>query len=206
MNTCPSCRKMSVILLRTFGKVPIIFTVIIIMYMYLISTFVILPSIYSSLILRICLTLFSTTITIVVLYYFFKTIVAPFVTLNEYLEKNLEGFKQNGIYCNKCCLRTPDHAHHCSVCGCCIMNHDHHCIFLNRCVGDGNIQYFRTFINSCIVATGSNFLATLPRLVGFFNSSSYQVSMIFWGITFSTIFLNFVILVFTITMKILNGA
>ena len=50
-------------------------------------------------------------------------------------------------YCNKClkwynkCKGT----FHCNLCDICIEEYDHHCPYIGKCVGKGNIAYFKVF-------------------------------------------------------------
>ncbi|CAM9339953.1 unnamed protein product [Pylaiella littoralis] len=54
-------------------------------------------------------------------------------------------------YCEECSIWTPQGAEHCEECGVCIFGLDHHCPWMGKCVGRGNILWFRLFNGSWIL-------------------------------------------------------
>ena len=50
-------------------------------------------------------------------------------------------------YCNKCLKWYYKHKGtvHCNLCGICIEEYDHHCPYVGKCIGKGNIAYFKVF-------------------------------------------------------------
>lgn len=50
--------------------------------------------------------------------------------------------------CSKCgAARSPD-TFHCNICEVCIRKLDHHCPLTGKCIGEGNIRYFYSFLLS----------------------------------------------------------
>ena len=62
---------------------------------------------------------------------------APILTDEDDLEKM--------PYCDICGLYQPPRVYHCSNCSCCITGLDHHCPWVGKCVGRGNMFFFRLF-------------------------------------------------------------
>ncbi|CAN0508311.1 unnamed protein product [Ectocarpus sp. 12 AP-2014] len=54
-------------------------------------------------------------------------------------------------YCEECSIWRPQGAEHCEECGVCIFGLDHHCPWMGKCVGKGNILWFRLFNGSWIL-------------------------------------------------------
>jgi hypothetical protein len=48
--------------------------------------------------------------------------------------------------CSKCMMLVPRHARHCSDCDVCVAHYDHHCPWTSKCIGDGNLVQFYTFL------------------------------------------------------------
>lgn len=49
-------------------------------------------------------------------------------------------------YCDHCESFRPPLTVHCSTCQVCVADYDHHCPWTGKCVGHGNIAYFKMFI------------------------------------------------------------
>ena len=49
-------------------------------------------------------------------------------------------------YCDHCESFRPPGTVHCSTCHVCISGYDHHCPWTGKCVGHGNIFYFKFFV------------------------------------------------------------
>jgi hypothetical protein len=54
-------------------------------------------------------------------------------------------------FCDHCESFRPPKSVHCSVCQVCIAGYDHHCPWTGKCVGIGNIIYFRIFMASLLL-------------------------------------------------------
>ena len=48
-------------------------------------------------------------------------------------------------YCEPCAMFQPPTATHCEDCAACIDGLDHHCPWMGKCIGRGNLRYFRLF-------------------------------------------------------------
>ena len=53
--------------------------------------------------------------------------------------------------CYECNVYMHANRVHCDLCNVCIDNLDHHCVFYSKCIGGGNVWYFRLSICSFIV-------------------------------------------------------
>lgn len=53
---------------------------------------------------------------------------------------------RNWTYCDPCESFRPPHTVHCSSCQVCVASYDHHCPWTGKCVGAGNILWFRIFV------------------------------------------------------------
>mmetsp|Transcript_15502 Transcript_15502/g.14852 ORF Transcript_15502/g.14852 Transcript_15502/m.14852 type:complete len:298 (+) Transcript_15502:209-1102(+) len=51
-------------------------------------------------------------------------------------------------YCDHCESFRPPGTVHCSTCQVCVAGYDHHCPWTGKCVGHGNILYFKIFVIS----------------------------------------------------------
>lgn len=51
-------------------------------------------------------------------------------------------------YCDHCESYRPPGTVHCSTCQVCIAGYDHHCPWTGKCIGHGNIFYFKLFVYS----------------------------------------------------------
>ena len=51
-------------------------------------------------------------------------------------------------YCDFCSSFRPKGCVHCSTCKTCVSDYDHHCAWTGKCVGGGNMFWFKTFTNS----------------------------------------------------------
>lgn len=206
MITRTSHRRILVFALKTVGKIPIVFTTLIIFFITITSIFIIVPNIYSNIFPCIIISSTGILLNFLIFYYFYKSITSPFDTLQELMEKNPESLGISAIYCHKCLLRIPYHAHHCNVCDCCIMNHDHHCIFLNRCIGDGNFEYFNKFLNYCIAGTGFNLFVTFPQILDLIRLRGiYKMLALRQSLSFISIAINAVVLTFTLSLRLINA-
>lgn len=99
----------------------------------------------------------------------FRTLMAPFVgaemrTLGTIVCASVIGFylltalKDAGIeprtaytateQCSKCGADDKPGTFHCDICDVCIRGLDHHCALMGKCIGEGNIRYFYSFLLS----------------------------------------------------------
>ena len=53
--------------------------------------------------------------------------------------------------CYECNVYMHSGRSHCDLCGVCIDDLDHHCVFYSKCIGGGNVWYFRLSIVMFIV-------------------------------------------------------
>ena len=53
--------------------------------------------------------------------------------------------------CYECNVYMHANRVHCDLCNVCIDNLDHHCVFYSKCIGGGNVWYFRLSICSFII-------------------------------------------------------
>ncbi len=51
-------------------------------------------------------------------------------------------------YCDFCSSFRPKGCVHCSTCKTCVADYDHHCAWTGKCVGSGNMFWFKAFTNS----------------------------------------------------------
>ena len=69
----------------------------------------------------------------------------------EKINKKNEG-SDNITYkiCFECNVYTDKNANvgHCLTCKLCIIGHDHHCSWSSKCIGKGNLLWFRLFVSS----------------------------------------------------------
>lgn len=56
-------------------------------------------------------------------------------------EKQLESMP----YCDICSIFQPPRVAHCTTCDCCIVGLDHHCPWVGKCIGKGNMFFFKLF-------------------------------------------------------------
>eukprot|EP01038_Epipyxis_sp_PR26KG_P011251 gene11251-15096_t len=49
-------------------------------------------------------------------------------------------------WCDQCESYRPLKTVHCSTCKVCVAGYDHHCIWTGKCIGVGNISYFKIFV------------------------------------------------------------
>jgi len=63
----------------------------------------------------------------------------PFAKLPQLPPTNEQGHK----LCVRCQVYVMPYREHCDLCDVCIDNLDHHCVFYSKCIGGGNIVYFR---------------------------------------------------------------
>lgn len=54
-------------------------------------------------------------------------------------EQDSKGFP----LCRECEVYVTYNREHCELCDVCIDNPDHHCVFYSKCIGGGNVWYFR---------------------------------------------------------------
>ncbi|CAM9596067.1 unnamed protein product [Laminaria digitata] len=74
-------------------------------------------------------------------------------------------------FCKECSIWRPDDAEHCEECGVCIFGMDHHCPWMGKCVGRGNILWFRLFNGSWIL-----FLSLVVISMPYFNRNKGALS------------------------------
>ncbi|EGR33949.1 hypothetical protein IMG5_029920 [Ichthyophthirius multifiliis] len=49
--------------------------------------------------------------------------------------------------CNVCNIYKDIYTEHCEICNICVRNFNHHCPWIGKCIGKGNKNYFKFFIN-----------------------------------------------------------
>eukprot|EP00435_Cladocopium_sp_Y103_P037318 s554_g9.t2 len=71
-------------------------------------------------------------------------------------------FASNGKrHCNACDLKQPAGVLHCDYCHVCIIGWDHHCPWMNKCIGEGNLFFFNSFLGVSLSSLGYIVLATM---------------------------------------------
>ena len=55
-------------------------------------------------------------------------------------------FEQNKNICVKCRIKKDETTVHCIVCNGCVRKFDHHCSWLNICISENNLKWFRGFL------------------------------------------------------------
>ena len=84
---------------------------------------------------------------------FFKTLLGdPGIPAEVYIKK-ARPFEQRSPMadhdekgfplCRTCEVYITENREHCDMCDVCIENLDHHCVFYSKCIGGGNVWYFR---------------------------------------------------------------
>jgi hypothetical protein len=63
----------------------------------------------------------------------------PFAKPEPKPDKDKRGFS----LCEECQVYVTKNREHCELCNCCIDFPDHHCVFYSKCIGGGNVNYFR---------------------------------------------------------------
>ena len=106
----------------------------------------------------------------------FRVLMAPFVsaaicTLGTVVIGSVIGFymltvlKDAGIeprnvylpaseLCPKCGAELSPRTYHCNTCDVCIKGYDHHCPLTGKCIGEGNIRCFYSFLISLFLFVG----------------------------------------------------
>ncbi|GMH96319.1 hypothetical protein TrVE_jg3725 [Triparma verrucosa] len=54
-------------------------------------------------------------------------------------------------FCQKCEIYQGPKTAHCNDCKCCIDELDHHCPWMGKCVGKGNMKWFKLFNLSWVI-------------------------------------------------------
>jgi len=57
----------------------------------------------------------------------------------------------NPSFCKKCRVLRSNEVYHCVDCDVCIQGFDHHCPWTGKCVGEGNLRLFYTFLASTMI-------------------------------------------------------
>lgn len=63
----------------------------------------------------------------------------PFAQPVQKLQTDSSGYR----LCSECNVYLTRDREHCELCNCCIDDPDHHCVFYSKCIGGGNVMYFR---------------------------------------------------------------
>lgn len=107
-------------------------------YLWYSTTFILLPS------------FFSTTIIVIAHIFSFLTIYSYVIALTTdagTVNQNFCNQNQENPYCKRCQKPKPPRAHHCrNGCNKCLLKMDHHCPWLGRCVGLRNMGHFVRFV------------------------------------------------------------
>ena len=53
--------------------------------------------------------------------------------------------------CHECNVYITSYREHCDLCNVCIDHCDHHCVFYSKCIGGGNIIFFRASLLAFII-------------------------------------------------------
>lgn len=157
-----SLRSFVVIACRALGYVPTFLAALLIAAYAWITLLVIVPYIYSSLILQASIFILSSVNLGATYYLLYKTLMSPLATGAQIIEGGNMFSSMPRQYCSKCEQSIPYHAHHCSICEICVMEHDHHCIFINKCIGLGNYEHFINFLYSLMTGTLLYLLISTP--------------------------------------------
>mmetsp|Transcript_14091 Transcript_14091/g.23339 ORF Transcript_14091/g.23339 Transcript_14091/m.23339 type:complete len:109 (+) Transcript_14091:373-699(+) len=64
---------------------------------------------------------------------------------------SLVGDKSAVPFCETCMVYQINDAAHCTFCDCCVEELDHHCPWMGKCVGKGNMFWFKCFIATVIL-------------------------------------------------------
>lgn len=179
-------------ILSTFTGVTLFF------YLWYSTTFILLPS------------FFSTTIIVIAHVFSFLTIYSYVIALTTDAGAVNQNFciqNQENPICKRCQTPKPPRAHHCrNGCNKCLLKMDHHCPWLGRCVGLRNMGHFVRFVFYAFI---SCFLGATLLVQQFFTTNitgaggviyfSTSIILLFNMITFTTLsLLLFILLIVTL--------
>jgi len=63
-------------------------------------------------------------------------------------DPEIENIKDYPNFCKPCKILKTDDIYHCYDCDVCIKGYDHHCPWTGKCIGEGNLKPFYTFLMS----------------------------------------------------------
>jgi len=85
-------------------------------------------------------------------------------TLQNPDDKNWKRFENDPNFCDVCRILKNENIYHCEDCNVCIKGYDHHCPWTGKCIGQGNLIQFYTFLVSTVVYLVFFMLVTLHAL------------------------------------------
>ena len=112
---------------------------------------------------------------------------SPYYLLNL-LEKEDKSIEE---YCLNCQVKQDYNTVHCFVCNKCIEGFDHHCHWLNRCIGEKNLNAFYLLLFAIETNSIINFLICIMGREGKFNENQYFKDYIMMGFIVFNV-LNFI--------------
>lgn len=182
-------RHAIVIACRYFGTLPLFVTVFVITTIAWTCLSIIVPEVYSSSYFKSFFYITGLVTVINIFYHLYQTCTSTLKTTENF---NLEAGVPLKV-CTKCRTNIPYDAHHCKICDLCVLKHDHHCLLLNRCIAEGNVESFYSFIQSCSFGLFSLLLTSIPVLLNW-NKYTGNLSAIKASLVTGTMILSISIL------------
>lgn len=134
-------------------------------YLYAFATllFILLPSIFAYMFLLVATwsVVVYTMLFVVCMVSFFRIFISDPGILRKYNHAR----SSKWTYCDFCSSFRPRGCVHCSTCKACVSGYDHHCAWTGKCVGAGNMFWFKSFTNSLTALVLSYFVFVLLRFI-----------------------------------------